>query len=123
MMPQRRVVFAVLAGLFLAACQGPMSPEDPAGADGQPGTRLNYVVPIAANGHAEQTLPAVVGTDPSKPPAVTCYVSKTGTNWELVSQDLSAEAPWCHISFYDGVWDVYLDFANDWAYAAFVVTY
>jgi hypothetical protein len=61
----------------------------PAGAPG-PGTRLVLNGTVDASGEATVDLPAEAGTIDS-PPAVTCYLSETGTQWLIISLDSDSD--------------------------------
>lgn len=142
-----------LALLLLTACKGadgvagppgpagPTGPPGPAGAtgvaglpgpagpQGQPGAgiRLNYVGLIGANRGAVQLLPAAVGTDPTKPPALACYITDSLTAatvvWLKVEDGYSTVSPFCGLVFADGRWTAVLTRAVAGYYAAFVVVY
>jgi len=113
--------------------QGPQGPQGPQGLPGPagpqgpggPGTRLNYIVQVASDGRARLTLPAAVGTDPTRPPSLACYVTDpTGpVVWIVVSDAFSTTSPWCYVGMTGGVWQAVMTQAPVGWVAAFVVVY
>lgn len=108
----------------VAGLPGPAGPTGPAGTPG-PGTRLNYAVIVKPDSTAFQTLPAAAGTDATKPPALACYVSVSGTGgWFAVSDGYTVTTtPYCHLSFTGGVYVAQMFQATPGYTAAFVVIF
>ena len=92
-----KAVLVMMSFAVLTACQGadgatgPAGPEGPAGPAGPRGpaglVRSTYFVTIAADGYAEQALPAAFGTNPSQPPLLACHIAEVRSEglWQPVS--------------------------------------
>jgi hypothetical protein len=94
---------------------GPLGPQGPQGVQGLPGpqgvpgatgasgpgTRLNFTALLSSTGGASQELPAAVGTDAGRPPAVACYITNGSTPvvWLQVSYSTSTTTPSCGLVF------------------------
>jgi hypothetical protein len=124
----RRNSFLLVTALLLAACEGPMGPQGPigpAGPQGPPPQRQQFIVQANSLGDATFNLPASVGTDRNRPPAIICLTasSQTSGTWLLVStDDVTAK---CGLTFNTttNTWTaVMLDTAPGW-YALFIVIF
>lgn len=139
---------AVLALLIAVGCKGPEGPVGPAGPSGQQGAQgpagppgaqglpgpagaagTRVVVTAIANssGNAVAALPAGVGSDPTKPPTMSCYETDTpatGT-WLSVAGTPGATGSFCAAVFNTTtrVWNAtMLQMPSGWT-AAFVVVF
>lgn len=128
----RRTALTVLL-LFAAACAGkdgatgltgPTGPQGPAGPAG-PGTSTILTAIVGGSGTAAVTLPAAAGNNPSRPPAVTCYLTDAPTTgvWLAVNDGDSTAAPYCALALSSGVWTARILQAPVGWTAAFVVVY
>jgi hypothetical protein len=115
---------------------GPQGPVGPAGAQGLPGpagagtTKVVYIgqtyLLTTNNTYASSVaLPAAVGADPTKPPAVACYLNSPNFpgNWVAVAGG-SGTLPFCGVVLDAGVWYAAMNNipASTWT-AAFVLAY
>ena len=70
------------------------------------------------------TLPSSVGTDPSKPPAMSCYIAAFQTGpWVAVNDGWSATTPYCYLVFQNGGWVAVMEQVPTLDWAAFVIVY
>lgn len=92
---------------------GATGPAGPTGAAGLPGpagaagsgTRLVVTATINGTGGAVVTLPAAVGSDPTSPPLMACYIGSPTTGiWVSVNNGFSASLPYCELALNSGVW-------------------
>lgn len=135
----RRVLPAVALCLsVLAACAGkegaagPMGPQGPPGPAGPGATKLVITAPAAYSSttgyyYAAATLPAAVGTDPTRPPALDCYMTNSASsgNWLAIGGGSSgAYDTYCGAVLNGGTWTAIMSRmpALGWT-AAFVVSY
>jgi hypothetical protein len=124
--------------VVLAACEGPAGPMGPAGpqgpqgpqglpgAAGAPGvgTRATFVQTIGLSRSVTVELPTAVGTDPTKIPALSCYVSSDGQTWLGVNDGYSGTAPYCGVQFNaSSRWVAVMNQGPAGWFAAFVVVY
>ncbi len=112
---------------------GPTGPQGPPGVAGLPGpqgaqgiTRLNFSVAIGPTGGVSLPLPAAVGTDASRPPALACYLTD-GTLpvvWQSVAGPHGGANASCQLAFAAGVWNAQISNSPvpGWI-AGFVVVY
>lgn len=121
-----------------AGPQGPQGPQGLPGAPGRDGVANRLVVTASAEPTGDggygvsTTLPAVVGTDPAKPPAMSCYLRFVGsTTWfavafdsDIYNSDQVFALMACGLTFTNGAWVAEM-VAYDWDdfEAAFVLTY
>jgi len=112
--------------------QGPQGPQGPAGPQGLPGpagapgtTRVTFTAVAGANGTVAVALPAAAGSDPARPPFMSCYThSATGAGvWLAVSDGMSATDFWCGLVLVNGVWTATMQQMIPGWTAAFVVVY
>jgi hypothetical protein len=127
--------------LALAACTGDQGPMGPPGRDGkdgaqglpglpgppgQPGagTRLVVTAVADANGTAAAVLPAAAGTDPTKPPVMSCYYTDSFDRgvWVAVASSASTDLPYCRLVF-GSTWVAEMRSLPMEFIAAFVVVY
>ena len=109
---------------------GPTGPQGPAGLPGPAGaqgiTRLNFMVAVGASGGVSVPLPAAAGTDPTKPPALACYLwdGATPVVWLVIAGPHGGTNATCQLAFAAGVWNAQVVKAPTpgWT-AAFVVVY
>ena len=118
--------------------QGAQGPQGLPGAAGAPGVANRLVVtasatPTGDGGYGVSVLlPAVVGTDPLRPPAMSCYLQFVGTTtWfavgfdsDIYNSDQVFALMACALTFENGRWAADM-VAYDWDdfEAAFVLTY
>lgn len=132
-MPQRiaRNVCFLLLIAVLVACEGPVGPQGPEGPAGPQGPqgpgpqRLTFIVRANSLGNASQVLPAIVGTDPNRAPALICLTSDqpTGSPWLLVAFDDVGAACGVVFSTTTNTWTaVMIGTAANW-YAQFIVIF
>lgn len=113
---------------------GPAGPAGPQGIQGLPGpsgtsgtTKVVLTAIANSSGSATVTLPAAVGADFNKPPAVACYLTTDPTSgvWLTVSDgaSLNTTSITCGVVLLNGTWFAsVLHMAPGW-HAAFVVVY
>ena len=112
---------------------GAAGAQGPAGVAGLPGpagaqgiTRLNFTVAVGPNGGVSLPLPVAVGTDPTKPPALVCYLTSGATPvvWLIIAGPHGGSNATCQLAFAAGVWNAQIVNAPTpgWT-AAFVVVY
>lgn len=94
-----------------AGPQGPIGPQGPVGPQGLPGpagpvgtTKVVLMAsPNTSTGIATVSLPAALGTDPNKPPAVSCYEGNPTQFpgvWIAVNDGYTdGGTPWCVVQF------------------------
>ena len=131
----RRVMIALV--FMLAGCEGaagPTGPQGPTGAQGAQGAqgdpgvvnRLMMTGVPDTDGTVEVFFPESVGTSPSQPPALDCYVSSDPSSgiWIAVNDGYwVTDSPWCALGFASGRWGaVMVNVPIGWT-AAFVVVY
>ena len=79
-----------------------------------------------AEGTVAVLFPTAVGTSPSEPPALTCYVSDNPSDgtWIAVNDGYwVTDSEWCALSFFEGQWGAAMfNVLAGWT-AAFVVFY
>lgn len=78
-----------------------------------------------SDGYISVALPSGVGADPSKPPAVYCYVTINMSSgvWLAVAGTPSTTGPYCSVVYSLGVWSAAMrQVPTDWT-AAFVTYY
>ena len=129
-MKRRSMVISVLV-VALAACQGsegPAGPQGPAGLPGPAGPGSNQLVvtgQLDANGDISIALPAAVGTNPSSPPLVACYITDVPSSgaWLAVGDGTNDTTEFCGLIFGNGVWNAAMLQGPPGWYAAFVVAY
>jgi hypothetical protein len=80
--------------------------------------------------YVKLTLPAIVGTDATKPPAVACYISNTGSSQYFsvaggtTTSGISSTTPYCTLTFEsDGLYHVAMYNMSNGTTATFVVLY
>ena len=119
-----------------AGSTGPTGPAGPAGAQGLPGpagsngsgTKIVVTGTVDATGSAIVQLPAAVGSDPTKPPLMACYIGSPVTGiWVSVSNGFSSTLPFCEVNFNNGSWLASMlnvvPYATVGSTAAFVIIY
>lgn len=113
-----------------AGPQGPTGPQGPPGAAGLPGpagagTKVVFTATVQSNGDAAAVLPAAVGTDVSKPPAMACYIGQPGgTVWLAISDGANTSTSrYCGLVFLSGVFNAVMVNAPAGWIAAFVIVY
>ena len=101
-----RYLFLLLS--FVLACEGPVGPEGPMGPQGLqglagepgPGTRFVQSVQMNSNGEATIDLPTAAGTNPTNPPAMSCYISDDLSGvWLQVSDGWGSDTTRCGLVF------------------------
>ena len=144
-MKTRKSVLMGMAALMLVACSGPMGPEGPTGAQGpqgsqgpqgppglqglpgpaSPGIVYRATALVNPSGAATVILPAAVGTDFNRPPALACYMGSTAmTVWLAVSDAYSVSgSAYCALTFFSGTWMATMSRALPGWVAAFVIVY
>lgn len=97
-----------------------MGPQGPAG----PGNRITLTAVVGSDGVARAPLPAAVGTDPTRPPAVACYVTDNPSSgvWLAVAQSTST-LPFCGLGLTSSGWVALVLQATPGWTAAFAVVY
>jgi hypothetical protein len=78
-----------------------------------------------ASGGVAIPLPAAVGTNPSSPPALSCYTTDNPSSgvWVAVADGWSATSTFCGLVFSGGVWNaVMVNMDVGWT-AGFIVIY
>jgi hypothetical protein len=123
----RVLVALVLSTFAVVSCKGdagPMGPAGPAGPGG-PGTKLLLTATVDGTGRANAVLPASAGTDPAKPPAMTCYVASSASAgaWVAVASAPSSTYPYCGLVFTGGTFTASMLQAPTGYTAAFVIVY
>ncbi len=115
--------------------QGATGPQGPAGTNGLPGpagtngtsaTRLVLTAVAGASRAASAFAPPAAGTDPTKPPAMACYMTSdpSGGTWLSVAGS-ETTGPYCGLAFSTtrGAWTaVMLQIPVGWT-AAFILAY
>ena len=142
-MKRQRLVLSIVVVSLMIACKGPEGPAGPAGPQGPtgatgaqgptgpagpPGTTkliLTKQVPAAGGQVSSGSLPVAVGTDPAKPPAVSCYYSQfqTGPWNQLADGDFSSVDPYCWIVFQNGSWNAVAENMPGGWWIAWVIVY
>lgn len=105
---------------------GPIGPTGPAGPQGPAGTTLSVVrqAPSAGGQVSSGALPAAVGIDPAKPPAMACYISNFQTGpWFAVSDGFSTTSPYCWAIFQNGAWNAVMENVPGLAWVAWIIVY
>lgn len=100
---------------------GPQGPQGPAG----PGTSTILTAVVGSTGSAGVTLPAGAGSNPARPPALSCYLTDNPTTgiWLKVADGDSTAAAYCALALSGGVWTARMLQAPVGWTAAFVVVY
>jgi hypothetical protein len=114
---------------------GPQGPQGLPGPAGSPATtnklyaigNSTLLAGSATEYYVKLALPAFVGTDPTKPPAMACYISAIGgSEYFSVSYTPVANTtdPYCEVIFQsDGLWHVAMFQMGSGTTATFVVLY
>lgn len=114
----------LLLALPLAACVAVEGPMGPPGLDGE-SYRLMVTAIADVDGDASVTLPAYVGVDPTRPPAVTCYETASAASgaWLVVGDGYSTTSSYCAVTFVTGRWVVSMHSMTPGWTAGWVVSY
>ena len=127
-----RRTIPLLAALLVACAgkEGPTGPVGPAGPKGDqglpgPGQHLMVTAPANGTGGASVALPAAVGTDPTSPPAMSCYLTNNPASgvWISVGDGYSATSPYCGLVFGSGVWHAVMVHVPSGYTAGFAIVY
>jgi len=130
--------------LFVFACAGDQGPAGPTGPQGATGTQ-GLPGPAGADGAVNRVevsgisngtiwpgaaltlaLPAVVGTDPTKPPAVAAYITSNPSSglWLAIADGFDsnpAATTYFRLRFLNGVWNVeFINLPSLWSGTAIV---
>ena len=125
----RRVIVALVAIVALGCkgadgVAGPQGPTGPQGLQGPAGTEHVFTGVIGSAGTVTVSFPPAAGTDPTSPPATTCFVAQVPSSgvWLSVNQTTSSNGT-CGLVFSGGHWTgSLLQVPVGWT-AAFVVIY
>jgi hypothetical protein len=127
----------------LAACKGAdgaIGPAGPQGAKGDPGiagptgpqgppgtTKITIVKQVPSGGGQINSgaLPAAVGSDPSKPPAVSCYAAEFQTGPWVAIEDGNGTSTsiYCWLVFQNGAWVAVIQNMPGLWWVAWVIVY
>ncbi len=125
----RRVIVALVAAVVLGCkgadgATGPQGAQGPQGPQGPAGVEHVFTGIIGSAGTVTVSFPTAAGTDPTSPPATTCFVAQTPSSgvWLSVNQTTTSNGT-CGLVFSAGHWSgSLLQVPPGWT-AAFVVVY
>lgn len=126
---RRALAIACFATLVACGAEGATGPQGEQGPPGPGATRIVLSGPATLSGTIYSVvlaLPPAAGTDPTKPPAMACYLSSTPASgtWLAITDASSSTGTYCGLTFSSGHWNAVMNRMPSSAWTAlFVVWY